>query len=107
MHRIPCRLMATVGERLSTLEAQVSELRADIHGPPWEGSMREKGHSLAGRVAVLEAAGQVLVEAQRERRRALDERDTSGRRRRSEAWKLLAALTGLIAVVGPYIERFV
>lgn len=67
--------------------------------------MRQKGHALANRVAVLEAAGQVLVEAQRERRKALDERDLTERRKRSEWWKVIAALTGLIAVIAPYVAH--
>jgi hypothetical protein len=96
--------MATVEARLAILETKIAALHADIHGPPWEGSMREKGHSIAGRVAVLEAAGQVLVEAQRERRKAIDERDTSRRRWRAEGWKLIAAVTGLVAVVAPYVH---
>ena len=53
----------------------------------------------------MEAAGQILVEAQRERRKALAERDTTERRKRSEAWKLVAAVTALIAVVAPYLHH--
>jgi hypothetical protein len=99
--------MATVEERISTLEAQVLDLRADIHGPPWEGSIREKGHSIVTRVNALEAAGQILVEAQRERRKALSERDTNVRRKRSEWWKFIAAVSALLAVVAPYVAHFV
>jgi hypothetical protein len=97
--------MATIEERVSTLEAEMRALSADIHGPPWEGSLREKGHNLVTRVTALEAAGQILVEAQRERRKALAERDTTERRKRSEAWKLVAAVTALIAVVAPYLHH--
>jgi hypothetical protein len=99
--------MATVEERISTLEAQMLELRADIHGPPWEGSIREKGHSIVTRVNALEAAGQILVEAQRERRKALAERDTNVRRKRSEWWKFIAAVSALLAVVAPYVAHYV
>jgi hypothetical protein len=65
--------------------------------------MRQKGHSLKDRVDTLEAAGQVLSEAQRERRRALDERAVTNRRHRAEWWKLLAAATAFLAVVAPYV----
>jgi hypothetical protein len=98
--------MATIEERVSTLEAEMRALSADIHGPPWEGSLREKGHSIVTRVNALEAAGQILVEAQRERRKALAERDTNVRRKRSEWWKFIAAVSALLAVVAPYIVHF-
>lgn len=88
-------------------DRQAHEILARIDGPPWEGSLRARYHALKGRVDQLESAGLVLAEAQRERRKAFDERETGGRRRRAEWWKLLAAVTALVAVVAPYIERVI
>lgn len=105
--------MATLDERVATLEAQLAalreanaeahraiqadvlNLRGDVHGPPFERSIR-------GRLHILEAAGAATraAEAALETARAV-QRQTWPRRRQLAAWAvgITAALGSVVTTV--------
>jgi anti-sigma-K factor RskA len=83
-----------------------AELRALIEGPPFERSLRGRLHAVEATEASAKLALESLREAQAERAEAGKDRVRAGRRRRGEAWKLIAAITAAAAVVAPYLDRW-
>lgn len=86
-------------------DRRMTTLTTLIEGPPWERSIRGRLHVLEGEGMSAKAAAHALAEAQRERRETREERDQHEARRRGEWWKGVAALSALVAVLAPYVER--
>ena len=107
----------TTDERLARLEEQLRGFRSEferrmaavmesINGPPWLRSLRGRLHELEGEAASAKAASRALAEAQREHREARAVREETEHWRWSNAWKWVAALTALAALVLPYLLRW-
>lgn len=91
------------------VEAARAELAEKIDGGPhvaWPQSLRGRLHTLESESAAAKAASTALAEAQRERRKAREERD-SARRDRLKTWMQIGGVAvAAVAVMLPYVVHF-
>lgn len=97
-------------ERLARLEAQaeqnadrIKELFSRLDGPPWEGSMRERLHTIMAANAADRLAVAALVSAQEYAAEAQADRIRAEKARWSTGWRVFGALVALVTVATPYV----
>lgn len=104
------RLIVALGDQVARLEAEVrhlaqrhAELHASIHGPPWEGSMRQRVHEIREAAATDHTALTALTQAQQLLQNAQQER----RRANAEAWGWRWRWVGLVLAIATVLTPYV